>query len=690
MMNNYLIYIFLIFIFIIILINLKKLLFKKVSVEHFDLSNNFINNLDKKINDDIGNKIQNLINDINDSTPLSLKDNVQTLYDRTKNLYDDINDNKEICQDKYDSDYSNIINNYNSYKDKICLKNISDISDAKYNLSSCSELCNNNKDCLSFSYDKANNDCRLSTICHPNSETTFTQNFSNTLYVKKSKNEDITNYKLNQNQQCNNLCHNDIIGSSTIEDNVHECASKSDKTDNSVSFEYNFNNNECTLREKCKQGTHLEDSNMYNCDKGQITNEKILQTINYDINKDNISNDNKLDYYTLSDLKGKCKKLCAKNIKCKAFSYEFTEDKNNCTLYEDLEIEKNISQDFKNICKKPENLIKKNLYTKKISVANAQKQAQSLNDNNECQALCENSVSDDIPYIKFYKEKEDANYSYITFTDMYNIKELDNFNLMDYKFIGIKMGYKVIFQNNENYVSIDRVFQNPDEYNIQIDKLKHIIVNESENDDDSWRGRINVIKIQKLDNNCRGRMSSCNYDTLTGTYKKKFNLFYGGDDDLQKCFEDGKIANTEIECYNTINGDGYWSSCVPDGSGVYKKQWIETRPPNGLGNSQDKYGNYIYSEGLSGCGSGSNAGYNNKNILINCNPNFNDENDENDENDGPFLINGSYVILGSSSKKYIINSLGEETILGSNNNEIVGETNLGSSTNGSNICMVFN
>ena len=51
-------------------------------------------------------------------------------------------------------------------------------------------------------------------------------------------------------------------------------------------------------------------------------------------------------------------------------------------------------------------------------------------------------------------------------------------------------------------------------------------------------------------------------------------------------------------------------------------------------NNEEKKCVYIYSEGLSGCGS--NAGYNNKNILINCNPNFNDENDDDsvgDDND---------------------------------------------------------
>ena len=141
-------------------------------------------------------------------------------------------------------------------------KNISDIKDDKHNLSDCAEYCDNNKDCMSFSYDESNNDCRLSTICHPESDT-FTENKSSELFVKITNNGGIQKYVLNQNQQCNNLCHNDIIESSGA-NTVHDCSDRCDNNNNSVSFEYNFDNGECTLREKCMQGTHIEDSNEYN------------------------------------------------------------------------------------------------------------------------------------------------------------------------------------------------------------------------------------------------------------------------------------------------------------------------------------------------------------------------------------------------------------------------------------------
>tara|TARA_Y100001970_G_scaffold148969_1_gene182876 strand:+ start:4051 stop:6129 length:2079 start_codon:yes stop_codon:yes gene_type:complete len=685
--------IILIFIFIIILINLVNLFKKNNLIEGFDLGSDVVDDLDKKINVDLTSRMQDLIDNINDATPLSLSSKVHNLYDRTKNLYDEINNDKKTCENEFDGDFIQIIDNYDAHTDKKCLKNISDILDAKHNLSSCAELCNNNKDCMSFSYDKDTNDCRLSTICHPESDTTFTQNFSNTLYVKRDIEDHIKNYKLNQNQQCNNLCHDDIIESST-KDNVHNCASHCENNDDSVSFEYNFNNGECTLRSQCKQGTHIEDSNEYDCDKGQIKSGEILQRVDYDIDRNTSSDDYVLDYYSLYDLKNKCNKLCASNVKCDAFSYEFTENENNCTLYEELEIEKDISKKFINICRKPENLIKKNLYTKKISTDNAQQQAQSLDDNNQCEALCENNVNDNMPYVKFYKNKNDVNYSYITFTDMYNIKEIENFNLLDYKFIEIKMGYKVLFQNNENYVSVERIFQNPDEYNVGVDKLKQTIANED--DSDPWRKKINVIKIIKLQNSCRGRMSECEYDSETETFKKEFKLFYGDDDDKQYCYELAREAHgpesanllltlmDAQECNDDVNCDGFWSQCIPDGNGVYKKQWIETRPPNGNGNCQDKYKNYIYSEGLSGCGSGTNEGYNNKNILKNCNPN-----NENDTDFGPFLTDGSYFQIGSGGENIFVTNNGSIITGSAVNAYPIGSKEFGSSTNSENLCQRF-
>ena len=294
----------------------------------------------------------------------------------------------------------------------------------------------------------------------------------------------------------------------------------------------------------------------------------------------------------------------------------------------------------------------------------------------------ENCVNDNVPYIKFYKNLDNKNYSYITFTDMYNIKEIENFNLMDYRFIEIKMGYKVIFQNNEEYVSVERTYQNPDEYNIGIDKLKQNI---DDNDDDPWRAKINVIRILKLQNDCRGKMSNCEYDYNTRQYKKTFNLFYGDDDDKQYCYklaqeQLGSVAASVYEplltsqvCTNDIDGRGEWSDCTADENGIYKKTWIEIRPPNGSGgNSTDRYGNNIYTDKVSGSGSGSGQGFNNDNITIKCNPNYNGS------GSGVFLTDGSYFELGSNGANKFYNNSGS-SITGSAVNDITaGTTTLGS------------
>ena len=675
MIKNCFIYIILIFIFIIILINLKNLLWYKDIEEKFDLNDDYIDNLDEKINVDLTTRMQELIDTLNNVGDDSLKVKVQNLYDETKNLYDDINNDKNTCENEYNGNLLNIIGNYDSEegKNKKCLKSISDILDAKHNLSSCADLCSNNNNCMSFSYDKDNNDCRLSTICHPESDTTFTQNYNNTLYVKKNitGSHSIKDFTLNQDEQCNNLCHNDIIGSTSLESSVHGCAEKSKEQDDSISFEYNFDNGECTLRGECMTGMHLENSNKFNCDKGQIKNGDILQSIDYDIDRNAFTSKNVLDTRSMYELKKKCNTLCLNNPDCNGFTYEFTEGENNCTLYKDFEIEKNISKKFINICEKPKNLIKKNLYTKKTPSTTAPDY------DSECQALCENSVNDNVPYIKFYKNLDDENYSYITFTDMYNIKEIENFNLMDYKFIEIKMGYKVIFQNNEEYVSVERTYQNPDEYNVGIDKLKQNI---DDNDDDPWRAKINVIRILKLQNDCRGKMSNCEYDYNTRQYKKTFNLFYGDDDDKQYCY---KLAQEQLGtaaarvyqplltsqvCTNDINGRGEWSNCTADEDGIYKKTWIEIRPPNGSGNSTDRYGNNIYTDEVSGSGSG--VGINNDNITVKCNPNYNGS------GNGVFLTDGSYFELGSNGVNKFYNSASNTFTTGSEVNGITTGTTI--------------
>jgi len=256
------------------------------------------------------------------------------------------------------------------------------------------------------------------------------------------------------------------------------------------------------------------------------------------------------------------------------------------------------------------------------------------------------------------------------------------------------MGHKVIFLNNESNVSQEKTLQNPDEYNLGIDKLKQTIDDTFDDHDEKWRKKINVIKIEKLENNCRGKFGACEYVGSQG-YKKKFKLFYGDDDDINYCYEKAKKLKIvdDIKDYNEkkillnppcdddIPCDGFWSACTADADGVYKKQWTETRPLNGSGSCQDKYGNDISSIQESGCGSGSGSGvgYDNKNILKKCNPN-NDDDDDN-SGSGPFLIDGSYFENGSDGERIYVDVNNGSTTTGSNALSIkTGDKIFGSNT----------
>ncbi len=658
MIQKYCITIFLFIVFIIILLNLKENLYNSFknnsenivnnnTIEKFDdgtKKQHILRNIDKAINKDLADDIKEIYDTLNDNASIPLKNNVKSLYNRAKNLYDKIGDNKKVCEKEYEADYHDIIDNYDTFENQKCLTTFSDILNGKYNLADCAKRCDNDLNCLSFSHDKSTNDCRLSTICHNDNNTTF-KNYNNNLYIKTDLNLGsgayIRNYKLDKDKQCNNLCHNDIIDESEITKTVHDCAERCEEKDSDnnkcASFEYNFTNKECTLRKECQQGTHLINSNEYKCDKGQIKNANVIDNLSFDINRNRNLSNKVLDYYSELELKKKCNKKCDVNVECDAFTYEFTPTSNNCTLYQkergEIEIEKDMSEKFNNICVKPTNSIKKNLYTKKDSIP----------ETTQCQALCEENVNKSIPYIKFYKEQTDINYSYISFGNMYNVKELPDFNISEYKYIGINYGYKISFLNNENYVSLEKVYKNPDDYNINIDELKVYIHDDNVDDDKQWRNKINVILIEKLGTDCRGEMGRCQYNQEEEKYEKKFSLFYDDGNDLQKCRENA-IKNfgvgvadlyfpssDTVDCENeSIDCSGYWTTCIPDTNdeNKYKKTWIENEPINGSGTCIDIYNNNIYSDGISGCGSGPN-----ENIKIECNPN---------NNNSPFLVDGSY------------------------------------------------
>tara|TARA_B110000238_G_scaffold14460_1_gene14087 strand:+ start:3562 stop:5226 length:1665 start_codon:yes stop_codon:yes gene_type:complete len=546
--------IILIFLFIIIIFNLFNLFKKNETLEQFRIERNQLDYLQEQI-ESISSNIDNLDSGIRENEPRT-----KTLMDSTMTLFDDINTDTNELGGKYDENYD-IIRNYNPTKNLKCLNG--DLKKTYQTLTNCSDLCNKDDNCLSFSHDKTNNECILSTFCHPKTNST-TKKFNNTLYIKKIS-DDITNYTMSENQECNNLCYDDIIneqigsggngGYTSITNDVHVCALESSNNPKAVSFEYNFDDSKCTLRKQCKQGKHLKNSNEYVCDKGQPnTSATILKEIIFEKDPLRIITDLSLDKYSLYNLNSKCKEKCDENKEaCEGYSYEFSNDKNICNLYSKIDINnlnKDLQTPFINICKKPRQMIK-HLYTKKIQPGKFGSDIVP-DENAACSAVsfCEKQINDNVPFIKFFYNRNDVNYSYITFTDMYNIKYIEDFDLTNYEYISIKFGNGVEFLNSDSSLSFKREFKNPDEYNLRTADLKFDIKGD-------WKNKINVIKINKLlaDDMCKYTITAC--DGSVQTFKLNGDDFYSKDDRkvrVDMCRTANRLGdfnkNDEKPCFN--------------------------------------------------------------------------------------------------------------------------------------------
>jgi hypothetical protein len=526
--------IILIFLFIIIIFNLFNLFKKNETLEQFRIGNTYLDNLQKKI-ENISSNIDNLDSGIKGHEPITKK-----LRDSTMALFNEINTETNELENKYNDNY-NIIKNFKPYEDLKCLNG--DLKKKYQTLKNCSDLCKNDNNCLSFSHDKNNNECILSTFCHPETKSTTTK-FNNTLYIKKKNDEinhDITNYTISENQECNNLCYNDIINEHTDGGytdtkvyNVHSCATECENASKCASFEYNFDDNECTLRKQCKQGKHLKNSNEYVCDKGQPnTSATILKEIIFERDPLRKITDLSLDKYSLYNLNSKCKEKCDENKEaCEGYSYEFSKEKNICNLYSKIDINnlnKELETPFINICKKPRQMIK-HLYTKKkaqdtFKLDIVSDENDENDENDECNAVCEEQINDNVPFIKFFNSYDDVNYSYITFTNMYNIKEIEDFDIKNYKYFSIKFGYKVDFKLNDISISVIKTFKNPDDYNLRTADLKFKI-------EGDWINNINVIEIDKLTaiDMCKYTKTKC-----SGSGSGSFQTFkLNGDDFYSK------------------------------------------------------------------------------------------------------------------------------------------------------------
>ena len=692
-MKNYLLNIFLLLIIIIVFINLYKLI-KNKNIENFNTGTSVNtetsvntgtsvnpqidideNTIDRIVNFNLMREINNIKSLINDKTPSGIVNRVNKLYNDTEKLYNTINNNKNVCENSLDDTIRSITDNYNSKNSSQIIDSTVDILKIKNGLKDCAEKCNNNKYCTSFSHNKDTNDCLLSSLAHIDNNISNIRDYNSKMFTKKSLiDSSLKNYNIDIDTQCKNYCHDDIIniGSNINNISIDECSQKCSDRDACKSFEYNLTDNECVLRSQCQRGTHLESSNKFNCDTGQIVEGDIIDTIYYDRYNYDTSN-KKLLKYNLDELRDSCSKQCMDNLKCSGFTYNINENNNECVLYNDkLITRKDITKDLIDICKKPK-IVKKNLYTKK----NAEIEVTS------CDAICEAHVNTSQKYIKFYKNLEDKNYSYITFENMYNIKQNNDFKFNEYNYIEVKYGFKAVFKSNENSISTLIEHSNPDQFNLGQSILRQDIRRDADNQL-NWKDKVNVIEIQELEVYCRGEISDCKYkedENGKPIYYKKFELYYGDEDDLQKCFEKKKeeIGEEEANKYyapllndmicdpsiDKVKGIGNWSICKPISNNNYKfqKKWIIKQKSFGDNSTIDRFGNNIHTENISGCGYGNNQGFNNENIYVNCNP-YNDK----------FINNGNYFKTDPTDgiNKYYNNNGSEITNIETGTNAVVG------------------
>tara|TARA_B100001109_G_C18854313_1_gene470907 strand:+ start:274 stop:1944 length:1671 start_codon:yes stop_codon:yes gene_type:complete len=521
-MNKNYVNLILISLVIIILINLINSFINNntfCKIFSLDKNNNivekFYNNINNEIvNDEINEDIQAIQQDI-DTLRLDIDNkinSVQNLYNDTQILNEEVNDAKDEWNNIY-REYTQVNNAFEGIPNRKCFKNKTDILDIKKTLMKCAEECENDDNCFSFSHDRNNNDCRLSTVCNyedgQNIEDKTTKlDYGNTLYVKKNKANTINNFNLNKNRQCNDLCYNDILDNGeTRVDNVHICANSCNNNQDCVSFEYIFNpdddQNNCILRGQCNEDYHIENSETYNCFKGQVNQDNYpIDQINY---RTDGRGDNQLDEYSLRDLKRQCTNECRNNYNCNGFSYYIDDNNINCDLYNEINYTQTLGSEFKNICILNPDAKKKNLYTHKV------RKNSDLDSDKSCDGLCEYSISADTPYIKFYKDSTHKNYDYITFSDMYNIQNLTDFNFENYTHIVVQKGYEAKFFNDNDELlplNTQNIYSNPPEgaNNNNFDFSQEYKIDISE----LLNSNINKITIHKLNNiNCNLYTTNC-------------------------------------------------------------------------------------------------------------------------------------------------------------------------------------
>lgn len=559
-------------------------------------------------NRSVSQKITDTLNNIqNTANNTSIYSQLENLRKRAQDLYNEILGDSNKCRNAYDDKLGTIAAGYDVQRNLKCTDNATDIitnNPVGKSFEECANICSSDNNCSSFSFDFTNGEidegrCRLSSSCHKDNLTTE-QDANTNVYVKKDY-DFIFNYKGLKNKVCNSVCFQDGDKSSFNTETIEKCAENcyyGSNTDNAcIAFEYEFpeNKNEdgiCTIRTKCNENTHVKDYDTYTCfydemnsvpySSPELKNDELL---NISINSSN--------EHSLIDLyKNKCKEKCDEDDgksgrdNCKGFNLDIDEENKivTCNLYNNLSYDDNDSSQRKEICQKPLNIRKKQLYSKVIDGTIGDR------GKGDCDGLCESLVTDEIGYVKFYRESDANEYDYIIFTNTYNITKNKEFNLADYEFIEVKFGWKAIFKGNETTSGRQVVhnYQNPGgadmneltETNTKLDTDYDIftriaITNEYRRN----REFIDAIELVKVPDECLVKYDVCKIDDTTGLHTKKLVQINGnplseieginlgtsgiGSSCIGSSVEREKICNSLIYLYEDSPGNLVFNDCSP-------------------------------------------------------------------------------------------------------------------------------